>query len=65
MDIKVFDGSRTEVDQEAFEYLMKQPDVPVLEIFIPETTSEGKCNLVLHLTPTPSFVSPPVDTGMI
>ncbi|KAL2096963.1 hypothetical protein ACEWY4_006170 [Coilia grayii] len=40
MDIKVFDGSRTEVDQEAFEYLMKQPDVPVLEIFIPETTSE-------------------------
>ncbi|XP_063060458.1 uncharacterized protein LOC134453602 [Engraulis encrasicolus] len=41
MDIKVFDESRTEVDQEAFAYLMKQPDVHVLEIDIPEEgTSE-------------------------
>ncbi|XP_059189007.1 uncharacterized protein LOC131971514 [Centropristis striata] len=44
MDIKVFDESRTEVDQEAFEYLMKQPNVPVLEIVIPETTSEDSFN---------------------
>lgn len=38
----MFDDSKTEVDQEAFEYLMKQPDVGVLEIVIPESTSEGK-----------------------
>lgn len=42
MNIKVFDDSKTEVDQEAFEYLMKQLDVAVLGIVIPETTSEGK-----------------------
>ena len=32
MDIKVFDDSKTEVDQEAFEYLVKQPDLGVLEL---------------------------------
>ncbi|KAG5268667.1 hypothetical protein AALO_G00215080 [Alosa alosa] len=34
MDFKVFDDSKTEVDQEAFEYLMMQPDVGVLEIVV-------------------------------
>lgn len=40
MDIKVFDDSKTEVDQEAFEYLIKQPNVTALEIVIPKTAFE-------------------------
>ncbi|XP_050960675.1 uncharacterized protein LOC127161944 [Labeo rohita] len=34
MDVKVFDDTKTEVDEEAFEYLMTRPDLGVLEIFI-------------------------------
>ncbi|XP_058245046.1 uncharacterized protein LOC131352740 [Hemibagrus wyckioides] len=37
MDVKVFDDSKTEVDEEAFEYLLTRPDLGVLEIFIPGT----------------------------
>lgn len=39
MDIKVFDNSKTEVDEEAFEYLQTRPDLAVLEIVIPGTAS--------------------------
>ncbi|XP_051503155.1 uncharacterized protein LOC127411535 [Myxocyprinus asiaticus] len=39
MDVKVFDDSKTEVDEEAFEYLLTRPDLGVLEIFIPGTAS--------------------------
>ncbi|XP_051503370.1 uncharacterized protein LOC127411714 [Myxocyprinus asiaticus] len=39
MDVKVFDDSMTEVDEEAFEYLLTRPDLGVLEIFIPGTAS--------------------------
>ncbi|XP_051572165.1 uncharacterized protein LOC127451472 [Myxocyprinus asiaticus] len=39
MDVKVFDDSKTEVDEEAFEYLQSRPDLGVLEIFIPGTAS--------------------------
>ncbi|XP_072564698.1 uncharacterized protein [Paramormyrops kingsleyae] len=39
MDVKVFDDTKTEVDEEAFEYLMTRPDLGVLEIFIPGTAS--------------------------
>ncbi|KAK2869072.1 hypothetical protein Q7C36_000943 [Tachysurus vachellii] len=35
MDVKVFDDSKTEVDEEAFEYLLTRPDLGVLEILIP------------------------------
>lgn len=49
MDIKVFDDSKTEVDQEAFEYLLKQPDLGVLEIVIPEAILEDKTDGNLHI----------------
>lgn len=43
MDVKVFDDTKTEVDEEEFEYLMTRPDLSVLEIFIPGKASlDGK-----------------------
>ncbi len=39
MDVKVFDDSKTEVDEEAFGYLLTRPDLGVLEIFIPGTAN--------------------------
>ncbi|CAL8237059.1 unnamed protein product [Boreogadus saida] len=35
LDIKVYDETRTEIDDEAFEYILKQQDIGVLEIVIP------------------------------
>lgn len=43
MDVKVFDDSKTEVDEEAFVYLLTRPDLGVLEIVIPGTANiDGK-----------------------
>ncbi len=43
MNVKVFDDSKTEVDEEAFGYLLARPDLGVLEIFIPGTANiDGK-----------------------
>jgi len=43
MDVKVFDDSKTEIDEEAFEYLLTRPDIGVLEIFVPgAATLDGK-----------------------
>ncbi|KAJ8003318.1 hypothetical protein DPEC_G00147080 [Dallia pectoralis] len=39
MDVKVLDVSKTEIDEEAFEYLLSIPDLGVLEIHIPGTAS--------------------------
>ncbi|XP_052426408.1 uncharacterized protein LOC127968947 [Carassius gibelio] len=39
MDVKVFDDSKTEVDEEAFVYLLTRPDLGVLEIVIPCTAN--------------------------
>ncbi|XP_059365065.1 uncharacterized protein LOC132100987 [Carassius carassius] len=39
MDVKVFDDSKTEVDKEAFVYLLTRPDLGVLEIVIPGTAN--------------------------
>ncbi|KAJ7991339.1 hypothetical protein DPEC_G00282680 [Dallia pectoralis] len=39
MDVKVLDVSKTEIDEEAFEYLLSKPDLGVLEIYIPGTAS--------------------------
>ncbi|XP_026082342.1 uncharacterized protein LOC113058554 [Carassius auratus] len=39
MDVKVFDDSKTEVDEEAFVYLLRRPDLGVLEIVIPGTAN--------------------------
>ncbi len=39
MDVKVFNDSKKEVDEEAFDYLLTWPDLGVLEIFIPGTAS--------------------------
>lgn len=39
MDFKVFDESKTEVDEEVFEFLLQRPDLGVLEICVPRTSS--------------------------
>ncbi|XP_065150383.1 uncharacterized protein [Paramisgurnus dabryanus] len=39
INVKVFDDSKTEVDEESFEYLLTRPDLGVLEIFIPGSTT--------------------------
>ncbi|KAF7707839.1 hypothetical protein HF521_016896 [Silurus meridionalis] len=39
LDVKVFDDSKTEVDEEAFRYLLTRPDLGVLEIVIPGTAN--------------------------
>ena len=44
LDIKVYDETRTEID-EAFEYILKQQDIGVLEIVIPTASVDGKITL--------------------
>ncbi|XP_057184886.1 uncharacterized protein LOC130551332, partial [Triplophysa rosa] len=39
INVKVFDDSKTEVDEEAFEYLLTQPNLGVLKMIIPGTAS--------------------------
>ena len=45
LDIKVYDETRTEIDDEAFEYILKQQDIGVLEIVIPTASVDGKITL--------------------
>lgn len=50
MDVKVFDDSKTEVDEEAFGYLLTRPDLGVLEIVIPSTANiDGKMFILFCL----------------
>ncbi|XDV11721.1 hypothetical protein PO909_000577 [Leuciscus waleckii] len=64
MDVKVFD-SKTEVDEEAFEYLLTRPDIGVLEIFIPGTASvDDSLSLSSYLGDTEG-TSESDDTAML
>lgn len=36
LDLKVYDESETEVDEEVFEFLLKKQDLGVLEICLPQ-----------------------------
>ena len=45
LDIKVYDETRTEIDDEAFKYILKQQDIGVLEIVIPTASVDGKITL--------------------
>lgn len=36
LDLKVYDESKTEVDEEVFEFLLKKQDLGVLEICLPQ-----------------------------
>jgi len=35
LDLKVYDESKTEVDEEVFEFLLKKQDLGVLDLFTP------------------------------
>lgn len=39
LDVKVYDDSKTEIDEEAFEFLVKSQDLGVLEICLPVNPS--------------------------
>ena len=43
LDLKVYDDSKTEVDEEAFVFLLTQPNLGVLEVCFPQVpNSEGE-----------------------
>ncbi|KAJ4937018.1 hypothetical protein JOQ06_001602 [Pogonophryne albipinna] len=43
LDLKVFDVTKTEVDEEVFEFLIQKQDLGVLEICLPQDPNEVVC----------------------
>lgn len=54
LDLKVYDESKTEVDEEVFELLVKRQDLGVLEVCLPQVPNlDGEFLILAH---SPIFI---------